>query len=72
MSSTADTSEQELCREAIIKLLQNTEWPLATTEVAEEFDETQQNTHYYLTQLVEDGRVEKRVVGGTAIWRLPN
>ena len=69
MSSMEAGEENEISDTAILSLLNDADWPLATTEVAKQFGESQQNTHYYLSQLAEEGRIEKRVAGGTAIWR---
>ena len=54
---------------AIIELLHNSNWPLSTTEVADEFDVTQQGAHYRLTKLNEAGEIEKRKTSNVALWR---
>lgn len=61
----------ELSYENILKLLEDSDWPLATADVAAAFEITQQSAHYRLTELEKRGEVEKRIAGGNAaLWRV--
>ncbi|MGB9950821.1 FaeA/PapI family transcriptional regulator (plasmid) [Haloarcula marismortui] len=60
----------ELSYENITKLLANSDWPLATTEVADAFDITQQSAHYRLTELHRRAEIERRKSAGTVYWRV--
>lgn len=69
MVADVPDSPGELSYENILKLLSNSDWPLATTQVAEVFGITQQSAHYRLTELYNRGEVERTTAGGTALWR---
>ncbi|WP_394346460.1 FaeA/PapI family transcriptional regulator [Haloarcula amylovorans] len=69
MSGDSPEGNRELSYNAVEKLLENSDWPLTTTEVARVFDITQQSAHYRLTQLHKRGDIEKKKSGGSAYWR---
>lgn len=71
MAANLPEAPGELTYENILVLLGNSDWPLATTQVAEVFDITQQSAHYRLTELHKRGDVERTLAGGTILWRLP-
>ena len=72
MSMNSPEPPGELSYENIVKLLENSDWPLATADVAEVWGITQQSAHYRLTELEKRNRVEKRIAGGNAaLWRIP-
>ena len=70
MSTNVPDPAGELSYKNVTKLLANADWPLATTEVADAFDITQQSAHYRLTELHECGRIERRKSGGSVYWRV--
>lgn len=71
MEEISPDGTRELSYENIKKLLRNSDWPLATTQVAEAFGITQQSAHYRLTQLHDRGEIEKSKAGGNAVlWRV--
>lgn len=60
----------EVTYENIKRLLANAEWPLSTSQVAEEFDISQQAAYRRLCKLQERGEVEKGDTPATSLWRL--
>jgi Mn-dependent DtxR family transcriptional regulator len=69
MSMEGSEFDRELSYENITKLLANSDWPLATTEVADAFGITQQSAHYRLTELHKRDEVQRRKSGGSVYWR---
>lgn len=65
-----NSDNTEFTSEAIKELLYNADWPLSTTEVADEFNVTQQGAYYRLSKLNENGEVEKRKISSVALWRV--
>lgn len=71
MSVDSENGSVDITYEKVIELLHKSEWPMATTEVAEAFGITQQSAHYRLTRLHERGEIERKKAGGNAVlWRV--
>ncbi len=67
---SCEKTTTEVTYENIKQLLANAEWPLSTSQVAEEFDISQQAAYRRLRKLQERGEVEKGDTPATSLWRL--
>lgn len=67
---SCEKTTDEVTYENIKWLLANAEWPLSTSQVAEEFDISQQAAYRRLRKLQERGEVEKSDTPATSLWRL--
>jgi len=67
--ATASGGGASVSDQAIVALLAEAEWPLGSTEVAEEFGVSQQAAYARLRSLAEEDRIERKTTGGTTLWR---
>jgi len=67
--ATASGGGASVSDQAIVALLAEAEWPLGSTEVAAEFDISQQAAYARLRSLAEEDRIERKTTGGTTLWR---
>lgn len=62
--SRGKTSDAE-----ILTTLGESTWPLGSTEVADAVGVSQQAAYARLRRLADEGRVERKMTGGTTLWR---
>lgn len=58
-----------LTYEKVMGFLRSSNWPVTSTEVAEQFDISQQAAYYRLQKLTERGCVERKKSSQTVLWR---
>jgi len=67
--SAPDAQREGTSDEEILSVLSGAEWPLGSTEVGEAVGVTQQAAYNRLARLADEGRVERKMTGGTVLWR---
>lgn len=70
MSSVSGANRDPIDYGDVREFLDEQDWPVMSSEVAEEFEITQQAAYNRLTRMVERGEVERKKVNQTVIWRL--
>lgn len=70
MSTSSEKQEQKVTYDNIISFIREHEDPCVTaSEIASEFDMTNQGANYRLDQLKKRGEVEEKVAGASAkVW----
>jgi len=65
----SSTTRGKTSDEEIMRALGESAWPLGSTEVGEAVGVSQQAAYNRLARLADEGRVERKMTGGTTLWR---
>jgi DNA-binding Lrp family transcriptional regulator len=67
--SAPEAQRGETSDEEILSVLRDADWPLGSTEVGDAVGVTQQAAYNRLRRLAEEGQIERKMTGGTVLWR---